>query len=61
VPSDLAQRIVKERNENGDSRVRYWYYDGLDYLGCHYHPSRHDHQLIAGQLTTFLGTLPVRW
>lgn len=61
APADLAQRIVKERNDSGDNRVRYWYYDGLDYLGCHFHPSLHDHQLIADQLTAFLGTLRLRW
>lgn len=61
APADLAQRIVRERNDSGDNRVRYWYYDGLDYLGCQYHPSLHDHQLISDQLMTFLGTLPIRW
>lgn len=61
VFSELAQQIVQQRNTAGDSRVRYWYYDGLDYLGCHYHPSLHDHQLIADKLTAFLGTLPLRW
>jgi hypothetical protein len=54
--ADLTQRIVQERN---DPRVRYWYYDGLDYLGCDYHPSLHDHQLIADSLTALLATL--RW
>jgi lysophospholipase L1-like esterase len=57
--ADLTQRIVNERNASGDSRVRYWYYDGLDYLGCHYHPSRSDHEIIADDLTAFLTTL--RW
>lgn len=59
--ADLTQRIVSERNASGDDRVRYWYYDGLDYLGCHYHPSLRDHELIADNLTAFLGTLPLRW
>lgn len=61
VPSELAQQIVQERNTAGDPRVTYWYYDGLDYLGCQYHPSLNDHQLIAAKLTTFLDTLPLRW
>jgi len=59
--ADLTQRIVQERNSAGDSRVRYWYYDGLDSLGCHYHPSLRDHRLIADQLTTFLDGLALRW
>lgn len=56
--ADTVQRIVQERNSRGDNRIRYWYYDGLDYLGCHWHPSVHDHQLIADQLTTLVATLP---
>lgn len=59
--ADLTQQIVSERNASGDNRVRYWYYDGLDNLGCHYHPSLRDHQVIADSLTAFLGTLPLRW
>jgi lysophospholipase L1-like esterase len=61
--ADLAQQIVQERNERGDRRVGYWYYDsaGLDYGGCHYHPSRHDHQVIADRLGAFLASLALRW
>ena len=57
------QQIVQERNGRGDDRVRYWYYDnaGLDHLGCHWHPSLHDHQIIADRLDDFLATLPLRW
>ncbi|WP_308785454.1 SGNH/GDSL hydrolase family protein [Phytohabitans rumicis] len=55
--ADSAQQVVQER---GDDRIRYWYYsnEGLDYLGCHWHPSLHDHQAIADRLTTYLATLP---
>jgi len=56
-----VQRVVQERNTQGDSRVRYWYYDGLDMLGCHWHPSAADHRLIAGKLGTFIATLPLSW
>jgi hypothetical protein len=59
--TDLTRRIVQERNANGDDRIRHWYYDGLDQLGCHWHPSLNDHRLIADKLTAFLATLPVRW
>ncbi|MGY4644882.1 cellulose binding domain-containing protein [Cellulomonas sp. URHB0016] len=57
--SDLARRVVAEENAAGDDRVRYWYYgnEGLDYSGCHWHPSVHDHQVIAAQLTDFLTAL----
>ncbi|MBT2224737.1 SGNH/GDSL hydrolase family protein [Nonomuraea sp. NEAU-A123] len=63
VFAETAQQVVQERNSGGDDRVRYWYYDnsGLDYLGCDWHPSVHDHQIIAGRLSDFIATLPLRW
>jgi lysophospholipase L1-like esterase len=63
VFAETAEQIVRERNDRGDHRVRYWYYDsaGLDYGGCHFHPSLHDHQLIADRLDEFIDTLPLRW
>ncbi|WP_327585329.1 GDSL-type esterase/lipase family protein [Nonomuraea sp. NBC_00507] len=63
VFAETAQRIVQERNSSGDDRVRYWYYSesGLDYMGCHWHPSVHDHQIIAERLDAFIATLPLRW
>jgi lysophospholipase L1-like esterase len=61
--SDATQQIVRERNSQGDSRVRHFSYgeSGIDLLGCHWHPSRQDHQVIANQLDTFIGTLPLTW
>jgi len=61
VYAQTAERIVRERNSAGDRRVRFWYYgnEGLDYQGCHWHPSLRDHQLIAGRLLDYLTTL--RW
>ncbi|TMR20633.1 acetylxylan esterase [Nonomuraea turkmeniaca] len=63
VYAELAEQIVQERNDNGDNRIRYWYYSnaGLDYMGCHWHPSAHDHQIIADRLGDFIATLPLRW
>ncbi|MEH0420436.1 SGNH/GDSL hydrolase family protein [Streptomyces sp. B21-083] len=61
--ADTARRIVRSRNRRGDHRIGYWYYDsaGLDYLGCDWHPSFHDHRLIADQLDNHLAALPLRW
>ncbi|MDX3105628.1 SGNH/GDSL hydrolase family protein [Nonomuraea angiospora] len=63
VFAQTAQQIVQERNARGDDRIRYWYYSesGLDYLGCHWHPSVHDHRIIADRLGEFIATLPLRW
>jgi hypothetical protein len=61
--ADHVQQVVQERTAAGDSRVRYWFLDGagLDLLGCHWHYSTRDDQLIADRLTTFIGTLPLTW
>lgn len=61
--TELAQQIVAERNAAGDDKVRFWYYSevDLDYGGCHFHPSAHDDQIIAGRLGDFIKTLPLHW
>jgi lysophospholipase L1-like esterase len=63
--ADSVKQIVKTRNDAGDSRVSSLYYDdnalGLDHLGCDWHPSQHDHQIIASTLTRHLSTLPLTW
>jgi lysophospholipase L1-like esterase len=61
--ADTAQRIVADRNSRGDHRVVYWYYDdpNLDRLGCDWHPSVHDDNIISGLLDNFIATLPLRW
>ena len=61
--AQTAQQIVQDRNNQGDSLVRYWYYDdpSLDRLGCDWHPSVHDDQVISGLLNTYIATLPLSW
>ncbi|WP_281901441.1 cellulose binding domain-containing protein [Phytohabitans aurantiacus] len=61
--ADYVQQVVQERTAAGDSRVRYWLQDGtgLDLLGCHWHYSTRDDQLIADRLGTFIGTLSLNW
>ena len=63
--ADSIRQIVKTRNDAGDSRVSALYYDntalGLDLLGCDWHPSRHDHQILAAAIAGHLATLPLSW
>ncbi|WP_255948616.1 SGNH/GDSL hydrolase family protein [Streptomyces odontomachi] len=61
--ADTAQRIVADRNQRGDDRIGYWYYDdpSLDRLGCDWHPSVHDDRIISGLLDDYLATLPLDW
>jgi hypothetical protein len=63
--ADSVQQIVKARNDAGDARVSALYYDdnalGLDHLGCDWHPSQHDHQVLADTLTKHLAGLPLIW
>ena len=55
--------IVADRNAQGDTRVVSWYYDdpNLDRLGCDWHPSAHDDQIISGLLNQFIAGLPLTW
>lgn len=59
--AELTEQVVRERNARGDDRVVRWFYgaQGLDHLGCHWHPSLADHRVIAQELTTFLRALPL--
>jgi hypothetical protein len=61
--AQTAQQVVADRNAMGDKNVDYWYYDSpsLDHLGCDWHPSLHDDQIISGLLNSFIATLPLTW
>jgi lysophospholipase L1-like esterase len=61
--ASYVQQVVRERNNAGDSRVRYWLLDnsGLDFLGCQWHYSTHDDRLISDRLSKFIGTLSLGW
>jgi hypothetical protein len=61
--AQTAQQVVTDRNAMGDKKVYYWYYDSpsLDHLGCDWHPSLHDDQIISGLLNNFIATLPLTW
>ncbi|WP_086664722.1 SGNH/GDSL hydrolase family protein [Lentzea kentuckyensis] len=58
--ADAARQVVQER---GDSRVRYWNYadPALDRLGCDWHFSQHDHQLISKLLNDYIRGLRLNW
>ncbi|WP_430784164.1 polysaccharide deacetylase family protein [Actinoplanes sp. G11-F43] len=50
---------VEQIAASGGPRVHALHYDlPLDLLGCDWHPSAADHQLLAGRLTAYLRTLP---
>ncbi|MDX8035709.1 SGNH/GDSL hydrolase family protein [Lentzea sp. BCCO 10_0856] len=58
--ADAARQVVQER---ADSRVRYWNYadPALDRLGCDWHFSQRDHQLISGLLKDYIAGLGLAW
>jgi len=58
-----VQQVVQQRTDAGDTGVRYWFLDpsGLDFLGCQWHYSTRDHQIIADRLSTFVAGLPLSW
>lgn len=63
VFAQTARQVVIDRNAKGDKNVYYWYYNSpsLNHLGCDWHPSQHDDQVISGLLNNFISTLPLHW
>ena len=63
--ADSVQAIVQARNAAGDSKVKALYYDnnalGMDLLGCDWHPSQHDDQILATTLTSLIATFSLTW
>ncbi|MDX3660018.1 SGNH/GDSL hydrolase family protein [Streptomyces sp. ID05-26A] len=61
--ADAVRQVAQERNNRGDSRVRYWNYadSALDRLGCDWHFSQRDHRLISGALNNYISTLGLAW
>jgi lysophospholipase L1-like esterase len=60
---DIIQRIVQDRNAQGDDRVTDLDYGNapLDLLGCDWHPSANDHRILSGLLGDRLAGLPIAW
>jgi lysophospholipase L1-like esterase len=60
---DSVQSVVAARNAAGDRNLRYWYYPetDLDFLGCDWHPSARDHEIIAQRLQDYLASLSLKW
>ncbi|GIE99881.1 cellulose binding domain-containing protein [Paractinoplanes rishiriensis] len=60
--ADSVRQIV---TESGDARLSSLYYDnnalGMDLLGCDWHPSQRDHQILRDVLKQHLATLPLTW
>ena len=61
--ADAVRQVAQERNNRGDSRVRYWNYadPALDRLGCDWHFSQRDHQLISARLHEYIKGLRLIW
>ena len=57
----ITTKSLIEMKANGDSRVYYFYYDGMTGMGCQWHPSASDHQMISQKLRTFIDGLPNAW
>ena len=63
--ADSVQQIVTDPQQRGRHpglvAVLRQQRPGLDLLGCDWHPSPHDDQIIAGTITQLLTTLPLNW
>ena len=61
--ADAVRQVAQDRASQGDSRVRYWNYadPAIDRLGCDWHFSQRDHQLISGLLGNYVAGLNLAW
>ncbi|MFI9816374.1 cellulose binding domain-containing protein [Saccharothrix variisporea] len=59
---NAARQVVADRNAQGDSKVRFWGYEGsLDLLGCDWHFSARDHRVLSGSLVDYVSRLGLAW
>jgi hypothetical protein len=55
-----VQEVADEETAAGH-RVHHWTIAGLDWMGCHGHPSPRDHRVISEQLAAWMEAHPAVW
>jgi len=56
-----AQRVSRQLNAAGDTRVAFIPVNGLAKSACHSHPSTEDDKIVAGRLIDFIDQRPQLW
>ncbi len=56
-----AQKVSRQIQAAGDSRVAFIAVSGLAMSGCHWHPSAEDDKIVAGKLIDFVEQHPQVW
>ena len=56
-----VQRVIAQRNADGDNRIAFIPVNGLSMSACDWHPSVADDELISGKLRDFLDSHPELW
>ncbi|ADU14160.1 SGNH/GDSL hydrolase family protein [Asticcacaulis excentricus] len=60
IRAQVAQ-VAKTLKDTGETRVDTLFFDGLDFGGCHYHPSLADDRKIAGLIQAWIDSHPGVW
>ncbi|MFT4091454.1 MAG: GDSL-type esterase/lipase family protein [Asticcacaulis sp.] len=58
---DNVRQVADTLRAEGETRLDTLFFDGLDYGGCHYHPSLNDHMKINTLLTDYFSRHPDLW
>lgn len=58
---DNVRQVADTLRASGETRVDTLFFEGLDYGGCHFHPSLADHLKINALLKTHLTAHPELW
>jgi len=58
---DNVRQVAATLQADGETRLDTLFFDGLDYGGCHFHPSLADHQKIKTLLTGYITAHPDLW
>lgn len=56
-----VSQVAKTLKDGGETRLDTLFFDGLDFGGCHYHPSLADDRKIAGLIQDWIDAHPGVW
>ena len=56
-----VEKVVSDLKAEGETKIDSVFFDGLEYAGCHYHPSVKDDELVATLLIEKIAANPKWW
>ena len=56
-----VEKVVADLKASGETKIDGVFFDGLEYAGCHYHPSVKDDEVVANLLIDKISANPKWW